>query len=405
VNKTRLIFKHEFLTTIKRVGFIIMTLIVPVLALLAIGIFQLVSAIMEPSEVETTTIGYVDEVGGFDQFTAQGPIELVRYDTQDDATKALINNDVSEYFVIPRDYTSTGVINHYTLEKQPETPRPTVAAIKKFLTSNMLAGKVPQATVNVIDAPLYLLTTRLTETGDVATEQGGYGNVIVPGIFSFLLAFSIIFSASYMLSGLVQEKENRLIEVLLSSVSTRQLITGKVLGLGAAGLIQVAVWLVSLPLLLNLVSSTFGGFFSMIQLPGNFIILGLVYFILGYLFFVVVAAGIGAISTNTQEGQQLLMTLTMPVFIPFWFSSLLFIFPNSPIWVVLSIFPITAPVTTMLRLGVSDVPVWQVVVSILLLGISIFVALFIAIRVFRIYLLMYGKRPKLGEVFRALRSG
>jgi len=405
VNKTRLIFKHEFLTTIKRVGFIIMTLIVPVLALLAIGIFQLVSAIMEPSEVETTTIGYVDEVGGFDQFTAQGPIELVRYDTQDDATKALINNDVAEYFIIPRDYTSTGVINHYTLEKQPETPRPTVAAIKKFLTSNMLAGKVPQATVNVIDAPLYLLTTRLTETGDVATEQGGYGNVIVPGIFSFLLAFSIIFSASYMLSGLVQEKENRLIEVLLSSVSTRQLITGKVLGLGAAGLIQVAVWLVSLPLLLNLVSSTFGGFFSMIQLPGNFIILGLVYFILGYLFFVVVAAGIGAISTNTQEGQQLLMTLTMPVFIPFWFSSLLFIFPNSPIWVVLSIFPITAPVTTMLRLGVSDVPVWQVVVSILLLGISIFVALFIAIRVFRIYLLMYGKRPKLGEVFRALRSG
>ena len=404
MNKTRLIFKHEFLTTIKRVGFIIMTLIVPVLALLAIGIFQLVSAIMDPSEVETTTIGYVDEVGGFDQFTAQGPIELVRYDTQDDATKALINNDVAEYFIIPRDYTSTGVINHYTLEKQPETPRPTVAAIKKFLTSNMLAGKVPQATVNVIDAPLYLLTTRLTETGDVATEQGGYGNVIVPGIFSFLLAFSIIFSASYMLSGLVQEKENRLIEVLLSSVSTRQLITGKVLGLGAAGLIQVAVWLVSLPLLLNLASSTFGGFFSGIQLPANFIALGLVYFILGYLLFVVVAAGIGAVSTNTQEGQQLLTALTMPVFIPFWFGSLLFLFPNSPIWVFLSIFPVTAPVTTMLRLGVSDVPVWQLAVSILVLGISIFGVLYIAIRVFNIYLLMYGKRPKLGEIFRTLRN-
>jgi ABC-2 type transport system permease protein len=405
VNKTRLIFKHEFLSTIKRVGFIIMTLIVPVLALLAIGIFQLVTAIMEPSEVEMTTIGYVDEVGGFDQYTTQWHIELVRYDTQDDATEALINDDVSEYFIIPRDYTSTGVINHYTLEKQPETPRPTVTAIKRFLTSNILAGKVPDATIYVIDAPLNLLTTRLTETGDVATEQGGYGNVIVPGIFSFLLAFSIIFSASYMLSGLVQEKENRLIEVLLSSVSTRQLITGKVLGLGAAGLIQVAVWLVSLPLLLNLVSSTFGGFFSTIQLPGNFIVLGLVYFILGYLFFVVVAAGIGAISTNTQEGQQLLMTLTMPVFIPFWFGSLLFIFPNNPIWVVLSIFPVTAPVTTMLRLGVSDVPVWQVVVSIVVLGLSIIGALFVVIRVFRIYLLMYGKRPSWGEIIQNLRSG
>ena len=119
MNKTQLIFRHEFLNTIKRVGFIIMTLIVPVLALLAIGIFQLVSAIIEPSEVETTTIGYVDDIGGFDQYTTQGLIELVCYNTQDDATKALINGNVSEYFVIPRDYTSTGVINHYTMEKQP----------------------------------------------------------------------------------------------------------------------------------------------------------------------------------------------------------------------------------------------------------------------------------------------
>jgi ABC-2 type transport system permease protein len=382
-----------------------MTLIVPVLALIGIGVFQLVSAIIEPSEIETTTIGYVDEVGGFDQYTAQGHIELVRYDTQDDATKALINHDVSEYFVIPQDYTSTGVINHYTLEKQPKTPTPTVAAIKRFLTSNILAGKVPQSTINVIDAPLNLLTTRLTETGAVATEQGGYGNIIVPGIFSFLLAFSMLFSASYMLSGLVDEKENRLIEVLLSSVSTRQLITGKVLGLGAAGLIQVAVWLVSLPLLLNLASSTFGSFFSAIQLPDNFIVLGLVYFILGYLFFVVVAAGIGAISTNTQEGNQLVSILTVPVFIPFWFGSLLFMFPNSPIWVVLSIFPITAPVTTMLRLGVSGVPAWQLVISILVLGLSIVGLLFVVIRVFRIYLLMYGKRPSWGEIFHNLRSG
>ena len=404
-NKTLLIFQHEFLHTIKRVGFIIMTLIVPVLALLAIGIFQLVSAIIEPSEVEATTIGYVDEVSGFDQYTTQGHIELVRYDTQDEATAALISGDVDEYLVISSAYTETGVINRYTLEKQLETPPATSAAIKRFLTSNMLSGKVPEDTIALVETPLSLTVIRLTETGDVATEQGGFGNVIVPGLFSFLLAFSIMFSASYMLSGLVGEKENRLIEVLLSSVSTRQLITGKVLGLGAAGLIQVAVWLVSLPLLLNLASSSFGGFFSTIQLPSNFIVLGLVYFILGYLFFVVVSAAIGAISTNTHEGQQLLMALTIPVFIPFWFSSLLFIFPNNPIWVVLTIFPITAPVTTILRLGVSDVPIWQLAVSIVVLGLSIVGVLFVAIRVFRIYLLMYGKRPSWGEIIQNLRSG
>lgn len=404
MNKTLLIFRHEFLRTIKRVGFIVMTLIVPVLALLAIGIFQLVATITEPSEAETTTIGYVDEAGGFDQHTAQGLIELVRYDTRDGATSALINDGISGYFIIPGDYASTGVINHYTLEKQPETPAATVAAIKNFLTSNILAGKVSPETIYVIEAPLNLVTTRLTETGEVATEQGGWGNVLVPAIFSFMLAFSIIGSASYMLMGLVDEKENRLIEVLLSSVSTRQLLTGKVLGLGTAGLIQVTVWLVSLPLLLNLASSTFGGFFSGIQLPGNFIVLGLVYFILGYLFFVVVAAGIGAISTNNREGQQLVTVLTMPVFIPFWFGSLLFIYPENPIWVFLTVFPITAPVTAILRLGVSDVPAWQLALSLAVLLLCIIGGLLLAIRVFRTYLLMYGKKPSWGEIIRNLRN-
>jgi ABC-2 type transport system permease protein len=405
MNKTFLIFRHEFLHTLKRVGFIIMTLIVPLLALLGIGIFYFINEIVTPSEVEKETIGYVDQVGGFDGYTIQGNIHFVPYETPELATGALLDENVSEYFVIPSDYLATGIINRYTLEKQVETPTSTAAAIKNFLTSNLLSDKVPQEISILIKSPAQIMVTRLTETGEVATEQGGYGNLLVPGIFSFLLAFSIIFSASYMLTGLVAEKENRLIEVILSSVSTRQLITGKVMGLGAAGLIQVAVWLISLPLLLNLASLTFGGFFSGIQLPGNFIALGLVYFILGYLFFVAIAASIGAISTNTQEGNQLVTILTIPVFIPFWFGSLLFLFPNNPIWIVLSIFPITAPVTTLLRLGVSGVPVWELVVSIIILILSIIGAMYIATRVLRTYLLMYGKRPAFREVMRNLRNG
>jgi ABC-2 type transport system permease protein len=405
VNKTRLVFRHEFLHTIKRKGFIIMTLIVPVLALIAIGIFHLVSTVSVPPVVETATIGYVDEVGGFGQYTTQGNIELVRFETADEATAALINGDVSEYFVIPPDYISEGKINRYTLEKEVETPAVITTAIKNFLTSNLLSDKVPPETVSRIEAPLDLVVTRLTETGEVATEQGGYGNVIIPGIFSFLLAFSLMFSSSYMVQGLGDEKESRLIEVLLSSVSTRQLLVGKVLGLGAAGLVQVVIWLVSAPLLLRLASSSFGGFISTIQLPANFIVLGIVYFILGYLLFAALSAGTGAISPNAREGQQLSMIYTMLVFIPIWFASLLFIFPDNPIWKVLTIFPITAPMAAMLRLGVSEIAAWELAVSIAVLALSIIAVLFLAIRAFRIYLLMYGKRPKWGEIFRVLRSG
>jgi ABC-2 type transport system permease protein len=399
-----LVFRHEFLHTIKRKGFIIMTLIVPVLALLAIGVFQLIST-EEPPVIETTTIGYVDEAGGFDQYTTQGNIELVRFDTPDEATAALINGDVSEYFIIPPDYISEGKINRYTLEKEVETPAVITAAIKNFLTSNILSDKVSPETVYRIEAPLDLVVTRLTETGEVATEQGGYGNVIIPGIFSFLLAFSLMFSSSYMVQGLGDEKESRLIEVLLSSVSTRQLLVGKVLGLGAAGLVQVVIWLVSAPLLLRLASSSFGGFISTIQLPANFIVLGVVYFILGYLLFAALSAGTGAISPSAREGQQLSMIYTMLVFVPLWFSSLLFIFPDNPIWVVLTIFPVTAPMAAMLRLGVTGIAIWELAVSIAVLALSIIGIMFLATRVFRVYLLRYGKRPNWGEIIRTLRSG
>jgi len=382
-----------------------MTLIVPLVALLAIGAFQLISGIAELPVAEEVTIGYVDKSGGFEGYTQQDKVNLVRFDTQDDATEALIEGDIKEYFVIPPDYISTGVVSRYTLEKQLVAPADIATAIRNFLLSNLLAGKVPAATVDRVEAPLNLVTTRLTETGAIAPEQGGLGNLIIPVVFSLLLSFSIIFSSTYLLQGLGEEKENRLIEILLSSVSARQLLTGKVLGIGAAGLAQVGVWVISAPILLSLASSTFGGFISIIQLPANFLVLAVVYFILGYLLFAVLSAGIGAISSSSREGQQLIAIFTLPLFIPLWFMSLLMLLPNNPIWVVLTIFPITAPVEVMLRLGVSEIPAWQLAASIVVLGLSIIGLLLLTSRVFRTYLLMYGKRPKFGEIIRSLRSG
>jgi ABC-2 type transport system permease protein len=404
MNKTLLILRHEFRHTARRRGFIVMTVIVPLIALLLIAVFQLVSGIAKPT-VEAMTIGYVDELGGFQQYTSQGNITLVRFDTPDEATDALIQGDVEEYFVIPSDYISTGVIHRYTLEKQLAASPAITVAINNFLLSNLLAGKVPAATIVRIEAPLNLVTTRLTETGAVAPEQGGYGNLIIPFVFGILLALSIIFSSTYLLQGLGEEKENRLIEILLSSVSPRQLLTGKVLGIGAAGLVQVAVWAISAPLLLNLASSSIGGFISTIQLPANFIVLAVVYFILGYLLFAVISAAIGAISSGSREGQQLIGVFTIPLLIPLWFTSLLMLFPGNPVWVFFTIFPLSAPVEVIMRLGVSVIPAWQLVASIAVLVLSIIGILFLTIRIFRTYLLMYGKRPGIGEVIRNLGSG
>ena len=294
MNKTYLIFRHEFVETIKRAGYIIMTLIVPVTALAGIGIFKL-------------AMSWV----GAPTAAPAGPID-----------------------------------------------------------------------------------------SEVATLAGA----ILPGVFSLLLALALMLGATSLVRGLAEEKESRLIEVLLSSVSVRQLLMGKVLARGAAGLLQVLVWLISMPFILDLASASFGGIIGYISVPVNFLLLGVAYFVLGYLLFAVLSIGLGAISTNSQEGSTLSLVYTLTSFIPLWLFALLLFFPESPLWVVLTIFPVTAPVQVMVRLGVGTIPFWQIVVSIGVLMVSIAVGMILAIRIFRLHMLMAGLRPKLGEIVKGTRE-
>ena len=403
MSKTYLIFKHEFLQAIKKVGYIVLTLLVPVLALLAIGGFELVTTLTEPSVKEVTIVGYVDEVGIFNDQTDQGIIKLMPIVTREAATQALVSGDVSEYIVIPSDYTFSKTIQRYTLAKELTTPQITAYYIESFLTWNLLKDDVSPEVITSIVSPLNLEVTRLDLNGDMAQEQGSIGNIIIPSIFSLLLSFALMLGSNSLISGLGEEKESRLIEVLFSSVSIRQLLIAKVLALGTAGLLQVLVWLISAPLLLSLASVSFGGFLSDIQLPANFLVLGVLYFILGYLLFAVLSVTLGGISSSTTEAQNLSMFYIMMLFVPLWLFGLLVNFPNSPIWIVLSIFPVTAPVATMIRLGVSDIPTWQIVTSLGVLVLSIITGLFLSIRIFRVFMLMYGKRPGLTEIIRSLK--
>jgi ABC-2 type transport system permease protein len=404
MNKLFLMFTHEFLQAIKGVGYIILTFIVPVLVILAIGSYKLVTNLIEPSEKELTIIGYVDEVGIFSELTDQGLIKLVSFVSREDATRALVNKDIAEYIVIPTEYTTSGTIQRYTLTKELVPPPATIYVIKSFLSWNLLKDDLSPEIITSIVTPLNMEVTRLDETGEIARDQGNIGNIIIPAVFALLLSFSLMLGASSLISGLGEEKESRLIEVLFSSVSVRQLLIAKVLALGAAGLIQIIIWLVAAPFLLQFASSTFGGFLTDIQLPANFIILGIVYFVLGYLLFAIISVTVGGISSNTSEAQSLSMIYVMMLFVPLWFAGLMINFPDNLLWVLLSIFPFTAPVQVMLRLGVSDVPPWQILTSIGVLGLSIILSLSFSTKIFRTFMLMYGKRPGLSEIIQGLKT-
>ncbi len=405
MNKTLLILKREFLHTIKRTGFIIMTLIFPMIALIAIGIYQIVEGMDTSAPTEIVTIGYVDEVGIFNSYTQWNHIELTPYATPEKATDALLEEEIGEYIIIPSDYVTTGVIARFTQEKELEPAAETRAIITDFLLSNLLEGYASEEILLRARSPLFLNTIILDESGDIATDQGGLGAFILPVIFGFLLIISIFSSSSYLLQGLGEEKESRIMEILLSSVSTRQLLTGKVLGLGAAGLAQIVIWLLSAVFLIRLASNIIGGEFSNIQIPGNMLLLGIVYFILGYLLFAVLQATIGSIGATARESQQMTVVIILPAILPFY---VFFLFlrdnPDHVIGTILTMIPITAPMTVFMRLGMSEIPPWELLLSISLLIVGIIGSLMLAAKAFRVFLLMYGKTPKLGEIIHLLRQ-
>ena len=405
MNKIFTIFKHEFVHTISRKGFIIGLLIFPLIGLAAMGIYQLAQSAGESTEdTDISKIGYIDYLGSFEDYTGDyGQIELEPYTEQTDATEDMLEGDIDEYFVIPPDYVQSGLIIRYHTEKELEISGDTSRAIRNFLQENLLEGQASQEIVERIKNPLSVQSIRLDETGNPATDQGGIGAFIVPMIFGFLLVITIASSSGYLLQGLGEEKENRVMEILLSSVSTRQLLVGKVLGLGTAGLMQMIFWLLSALLLVQLGSSTIGGFFDTIQVPDNAILLGIIYFILGYFFFAVIMAGIGAIAATAKEGTQLSVIIILPAILPFYVG-IIFLrdHPDHVIGTIMTLFPVTAPMSVFVRIGLAEIAVWEIVVSIILLIAGIIGGLWLAAKAFRAFLLMYGKTPKIGEILRIL---
>jgi ABC-2 type transport system permease protein len=382
-----------------------MTLAFPLIALLAILAFQFIEGAGGPTEPgEIITLGYVDNTGSFINSTEQQEVILIPQPSEQEATDALLEGKISQYIVIPQDYLSSGLVVRYTLERELEPPNEVWQAIKNFLISNLLEEQSSQQVVTRVQYPLSLNSITLDESGQVAAEQGGFSAFIVSYIFSILLVMAIFTSSGFLLQGLGEEKENRVMEILLSSVSPRQLITGKVLGLGAAGLLQILVWLISARFLAEMASSGIGGILSTLQIPADFLILSLIYFILGYLLFAVAMAGAGSIGATARESQQLSMMFILPAVVPLWMTAFIIQNPDNVIAQILTIFPFTAPTTVMLRMGLTDIPIWQLTVSMILMVATILGLLVLAAKIFRTFLLMHGKTPKLGEIVRYLRQ-
>jgi ABC-2 type transport system permease protein len=286
-------------------------------------------------------------------------------------------------------------------------------AIRSALQEAVVAQRLKKSALGIDQEVLSGLTKRieldtLRESESGAAIKQGFGEAL-GGTFGFviLMFMSLLLYGIAMLRGVLEEKSTRVMEVLLGSVSPNELMTGKILGIGLVGLTQMVIYMVTAGVLRVVAAVKLsGGDFAWIQnaLSPAKLIYFVVFFLLGYFFYTGLFAAVGAVCNSEQEAQNMQQPLTMSLMIPYIMTFFFVRNPDHIAAVVMSMIPPFAPMIMFTRLSVGSVPPWQVALCLtLLIGSTIFVFR-AAAKVFRIGVLMYGKRPTIPEILRWARS-
>ncbi len=228
--------------------------------------------------------------------------------------------------------------------------------------------------------------------------------ISVSYIFAALLMMAILTGSGYLLQSVAEEKENRVIEVLLTSVSPLNLMVGKVLALGSVGLLQVIVWAVSIGIMGPRILENFPNLGELTLDPVLLVWL-VAFFLAGYFVIGVTYAGIGAATTSFREASQTALVVMMPAMVvPMVLFQPIAGNPDGPLAQILAFIPFTAPITMMLRLGAADISLVEILASLAVTVGGGLVLLWASARVFRAGLLMYDQRMSLGRVLSTLRE-
>ena len=403
-----LVVRHEILTTISKRSFWFMTLLFP---LLMLG-FSLFPSLFAQSAVEqsqsltaaangtATGIGYVDLAGVLTQLPPDVPVERLQgFADESSALAALEAGQIAQYFVIAPDFRGSGSVTAVTKELAPLTSEG---------QENLLRYAINYAlTRDATLARLMLNPAAQVETRALApqvkTESTSVLGFALPFAVMFILFFIITMTGGYMLQSVTKEKENRTAEVLLLSVRPRDLMLGKVLGLGAVALGQMAIWLGG-GLLLAGGGLTFLSLAGAIELPAGFVVYALIYFLLGYLLYASLLGAVGALAPTAREGGQFTFIIILPLLVPFYLNQAFTTNPNGTLVTGLSLFPLTAPTAMMARLSVVAVPAWQIALSLAGLAVTTYLLVLLAARFFRADTLLSTTSLSWGRIVKELRG-
>jgi ABC-2 type transport system permease protein len=411
VNKTWKVLRYELINTLSRRSFLVVAFILPLASSL---LFVGVAALNRSSpETLTSVIGTLPQQGGVSQ-EAEGyvdlsglvqtipetvpPGSLVAFADEAAARQALAQEQISAFYIIPADYLQRGELIYIRPDFNPLSAFDQAGLMRWVLRVNLLGGDWQLA--NQATNPLQLEVT-LLDAGASDRDQNNPLTFFLPYAVTLLYYVLILMSSSLLLNSVTKEKENRVLEILMSSASPRQLLTGKITGLGIASLIQAVIWVGTSFVILRLAGRSFD-IPQAFQLPLSFLVWGVIFFVLGYAVYASLMASVGALAPNLREASQATFIVIIPMVIPLMMISIIINDPNGTLATILSLFPLTAPVTMMTRLAAINVPLWQTALSAILLGVTAVWIVRTVANMFRAQTLLSGLPFSPKRLFQAL---
>ena len=418
---TRIVFAHEFRKQIGGKGFLIATLAIPVVLVLIWIAIPVIRGLLEDDVADAGAAGNATSTAATaaDQDARNVPIGIVMqardiavdfsefpefrvYTETTAGLDDLKSGELNELFVIQPDYLATGHVEYYFTEDSSESRQQLRLVLRDALLGEMQSPELRQRAL----AFPQLQRFTVAEDGEIAPDSGAAVAVsfIVGQGFAIALIFTLIAYGTILLQTVSEEKENRMVEVLLTSASPLAIMTGKVLALGLAGLIQMAVWIASVILIVPRFAGVLPDIGD-IPIDVGYLILVLAFFLAGYAIAAALMAGIGAATTSVTEAGPLTALVIIPLAAPFYAMPLFLTSTDHWLTRLLSLLPITAATSMMLRLATSRVAPSEIALSLGLMILTATLLLWLASRIFRAGLLLYGQRMSLRAAWTALRHG
>lgn len=434
MNHLPLIIKREYLTKIRNKSFIVMTFLSPIIF---VGIFALVAYLSSLNNDTVRKITVLDESGLFaDEFNSTPHLQykVLSNANLPEAKKEAESNEVYGFLYIPKAENLEDLSEKITFYSKDSPSLSLMGDINNLLENRVNTLKLKEAGIDsetIKNLHIDIYANQETFGGKETSKLGSGIKLIFGGAAGYLLFMFIIIYGNMIMRSVIEEKTSRVIEVIISSVKPRVLLLGKIFGTTLAGITQFLIWVILILVLMTAVTSIFGidpsagsptaqvleqgsngGTQQMMQdimleinnLPiVNLVIMFILFFIGGYLLYASLYASVGAAVDSETDTQQFMMPILMPLILAVYVGFFTVIDnPHGTVSQVFSYIPFTSPVVMMMRIPFG-VPLWQQIISVVLVFVTFIGMVWFAAKIYRVGILMYGKKPTYKEIFKWLK--